>query len=251
MAGNGFSGKDGDVKIGTTSVSEIKGWSFNPKSNNPRYASNKTAGYKRTVAGVKEGSGTISGVFDPTTMFFTVIDVGTNVTLKLYLDTTYFFSVPAVIDDYKLTVDLDNGEIVGFEGTFSANGAWTNPVSSMSMPEDMLSQVVSPAEFDEAKLRRQAAAVAKDVKRDVTLDPQVVATINEAVAKAFQNAAALRELADAGLIFKNKDAPAPTIASLATDAPADGADAQPRRTASMSPDEAKAVLAAKGETAPG
>ncbi len=134
MAGAGFSGKDGTVKIASTDVAEIRNWKFNPKSNNPRYASNKTSGYKRTVAGVKEGSGSMSGAWDHSIDFLAVVDVGTAVTLKLYTDATHFFSVPSVIDDCSINVDVDNGEIVSWDSNFSTNGAWTNPASPMMAP---------------------------------------------------------------------------------------------------------------------
>lgn len=135
MAGAGFSGKDGTVKIASTDVAEIRNWKFNPKSNNPKYASNKTSGYKRTVAGVKEGSGSMSGAWDHSIDFLAVVDVGTSVTLKLYTDGTHFFSVPSVIDDCSINVDVDNGEIVSWDSNFSANGAWANPASPMFAPE--------------------------------------------------------------------------------------------------------------------
>lgn len=135
MPGVGFSGKDGTVKIGSTDVAEIRNWKFNPKSNNPKYASNKTSGYKRTVAGVKEGSGSMSGAWDHAIDFLSVVDVGTSATLKLYTDATHFFSVPSVIDDCSINVDVDNGEIVSWDSNFSTNGAWTNPASPMTAPE--------------------------------------------------------------------------------------------------------------------
>lgn len=134
MPGAGFSGKDGTVKIGSTDICEVRNWKFNPKSNNPKYASNKTSGYKRTVAGVKEATGSISGAWDNANDFLAVVDVGTDVTLKLYTNTTKFFSVPAVIDDVSVNVDIDNGEIVGWDANFSSNGAWTNPVLPMMAP---------------------------------------------------------------------------------------------------------------------
>lgn len=137
----GISGKDGDVKIGTTSINEIKKWSFNPKVNTQRYASNKTGGYKCTIPGTKEATGTLSGVYTTSDSHINVIDVGTMVTLKLYINATLFFSVPAVITDYKLDVDLDNGEIVGWEGSFESDGPWTNPTEALTMAQGGLKKV--------------------------------------------------------------------------------------------------------------
>lgn len=146
MPGLGISGKDGDVKIGATSICEIRKWSFNPKSNNPSYASNKTSGYKRRVPGVKDGSGTLEGAWDPATPAVSVIDVGTEVTLLLYINATQNYSVPSVIDSFKLDVDVDEGEIVSWTADFSTNGAWTNPSAAITAPSG--AQVPGEADDD-------------------------------------------------------------------------------------------------------
>jgi hypothetical protein len=201
MAGVGFSGKDGDVKIGSTAICEIKGWSFNPKATNPRYASNKTAGYKRTVAGVKEGSGTMSGVYDLTTPHHGVIDIGTDVTLKLYLNAAYFYSVPAVIDDYKINVDLDTGEFVSWEATFSTNGAWTNPVAPMMAPQDLpltKGNVENITPFDVAKVGIVGTYNADILRQDGLLNGSQPNDIKAAARAAALEA--LKELIDLGIL---------------------------------------------------
>lgn len=144
MAGAGISGKDGDVKIGTTSICEIRKWSFNPKSNNPAYASNKTGGYKKRVAGVKDGTGSMEGAWDPATPATAVINPGTSATLKLYINATQFYSVPSIIDSFKLDVDVDSGEIVGWSADFGSDGAWTDPTTSMTLPEGIAPEGASP-----------------------------------------------------------------------------------------------------------
>lgn len=161
MPGQGYSGKDGTVKIGSTDVAEIRNWKFNPKSNNPKYASNKTSGYKRTVAGVKEGSGSMSGAWDHAIDFLSVVDVGTSADLKLYTDTTHFFLVPSVIDDCSINVDVDNGEIVSWDSNFSANGAWTNPAAPMTAPAGF---GIRPqgAGRDDAKAEEKQSPFSKD-----------------------------------------------------------------------------------------
>lgn len=123
----GQSGKDGKVLAGATQLAEITKWTFNPKSNNPAWASSDSAGYKKRVAGVKDGGGSIEGKFDSSSKFYTLVAEGDEVTLKLYLDATRYYSVPAIIDDYSLTVDMDTGDVVGWSANFSTNGAWTEP----------------------------------------------------------------------------------------------------------------------------
>jgi hypothetical protein len=128
--------------VGGTQVSETKKWAFNPKANNPTYASNKTAGYKRCVPGIKSGSGTVNIVWDPTILLLTNTDAGATPTFSLYLTAAAFYSVPSVVDGLSYNVDLDSGDFVTVDLTFTANGAWTNPGLGMALPEDF--RVLNP-----------------------------------------------------------------------------------------------------------
>lgn len=137
MATAAISGKNGDVSISSTSISEVTQWTFTETSNNPAFASNKTAGFKQRVAGVKDGSGTIEGKWDPGDPATAVIEVGTLVTLTLEIDATQFYTVPSIIDSFSMTVNLDDGDVVGWTAEFSINGAWTLPIdaSPLTLPE--------------------------------------------------------------------------------------------------------------------
>lgn len=123
----GESGKLGKVLIGASPIAEVTGWSFKPSSNNSAWGSSDSNGFKKRVAGVKDGSGSIEGKYDVGSPFFGSLDVGSNVTLLLYVNGTDFYTVPSIIDSYDLTVDINDGEVTGFSADFSTNGEWTNP----------------------------------------------------------------------------------------------------------------------------
>lgn len=135
-AGNGISGKDGDVIVDGIAVWEAKKWSFTPKSNNPSYASNKTAGYKRRVAGIKDGTGNIEGVWNPGQPVYGTgsgqISEGKEINPYLYINDNQYFDVPALADDFAIDVDMDNGDIVAWTSAFGSNGAWTNNTTEES-----------------------------------------------------------------------------------------------------------------------
>ena len=120
-----FSGKDGKVNDGTSDIADITRWTFTKTSNNPAYASSSSAGFRKRVAGVKDGSGAIEGKYQNDTA--PILDEGEEVTVKLYVDTTHFYSVPVIIDSFQLETDIDRGEVVGWSADFSTNGAWTEP----------------------------------------------------------------------------------------------------------------------------
>jgi hypothetical protein len=127
--GNGISGIHGDVLLGTTPISEIKKWSWNPKCIIKDYASNKTQGARKRVPGSKDGSGSIDGVWDPWNPICNLIDVGSIVTLTLQHTTGQTWTVPAIIENMKYDVDLDSGDIEGWSADYSICGMWTNPTS--------------------------------------------------------------------------------------------------------------------------
>lgn len=129
MAGNGISGKGGDVLLGTgpspQQVAEVTKWSFNPKSTNPAYRSNRTAGYTTRVQGYKDGSGSIDTKWDPGNPLTAVLDVGAIVTLNLQTIGTQRMVVPAIVDGLKLDVNLESAEIIGCTVDFSTTGSWS------------------------------------------------------------------------------------------------------------------------------
>jgi hypothetical protein len=131
MPGNAISGQDGDVVISGQALYELKKWSASFKSANQAYGSNATAGYKKRVAGIKDCSGSCDGVWDPGNPIYGTGGVAGQVRegmapqVYLYIDAAQYWNVPCMVDDFKIDVDLDNGDIVGWAFNFSGNGQWT------------------------------------------------------------------------------------------------------------------------------
>lgn len=132
-----ISGKNGSVETtsgsggGDGAQAEITGWTFNTTSNNPSWASSTNPGYKKRVAGVKDATGTINGKYNAANAIFDTLAPGVTATLTLKLDSGNYYTVPAIIDDFNLEVDMDNGDVVGWTANFSSNGAWANPGDSL------------------------------------------------------------------------------------------------------------------------
>jgi hypothetical protein len=120
-------GDDGKVMIGGVELAEITAWSFETTARSVAYASSATAGYRKRLTGAKEGRGAIAFKLNLTDPLTNYLNEGSQVTLLLYIDSTRFYSVPAVIDSLEMTVDIDRGELIGGKAEFSTNGAWTKP----------------------------------------------------------------------------------------------------------------------------
>ncbi|HEV2970691.1 MAG TPA: hypothetical protein VGY55_12040 [Pirellulales bacterium] len=121
-----ISGKNGFVKVGAVTVAEVTKWSFTKQANSSRYASSGTGGFKRSIPGVKSGSGDVEFKFDLAAA--SPLVEGAAVTLLLYLDATHFYSVPAIVTRVEVEVDIDSGDVIGGAAHFDSDGAWTEPV---------------------------------------------------------------------------------------------------------------------------
>lgn len=119
------SGSAGKVLISSTSVGEITKWTFNKNAVVTQFGSSEAAGFKKAIAGTKFGSGTIEGKWDGA--LTAPIKEGTAATLLLHTNATELFTVPAIMSNFTLTVDIDNGTPNSFTATFETNGAWTEP----------------------------------------------------------------------------------------------------------------------------
>lgn len=120
-----FSGKDGKIKIASTTIADITGWQWTTSSNNSAFASSSSGGFKKRVGGVKDSSGSASYVLDPAASLQGNFVEGDAVTLLLYEDATHFHSVPVRIGTIVREVDINDGKEVGGTFTFETNGAWT------------------------------------------------------------------------------------------------------------------------------
>lgn len=125
MSSQPISGKNGQVLIGSSAVAEVTKWIFNKETVSSRYASSSTGGFKRSLSGVRSGSGTIQFKFDLSAG--SPIVEGSAVTLLLYLDSSHFYSVPALIKTFKVEVNIDTGDVIGGVADFDTDGAWTEP----------------------------------------------------------------------------------------------------------------------------
>ena len=125
------SGKDGKVMIGSTTLASITHWKLRTFAQNPAHASSATGGVKTRNPGVKDASGEISFLLDFTDPITDQLEEGALVTLKLYLDATKFYSVPAIIDAIEFSdVDMDDGRTIGGTAKFSGTGPVVKPVYS-------------------------------------------------------------------------------------------------------------------------
>jgi len=122
-----ISGKDGQIKIGTTKLADITSWSLVTTAKNQSYASSATAGWKTRREGIRDATGTIRFKVDMADPITDDFDEGSGVTLLLHLDGTRFYSVPAIINSLSFEVDIDDGDVISGVAEFGAIAAVVKP----------------------------------------------------------------------------------------------------------------------------
>ncbi len=123
----GYSGKDGYVELAGVKAAQITKWDLTCSAKNPEWSSSDTPGQMARVLGVKDAKGTIEFKVDDTSPFYSAAQAGAALTLKLYLTAGKYFTVPAILDDEKYSVDINSGETVSGTASFSQTAAVTYP----------------------------------------------------------------------------------------------------------------------------
>lgn len=122
--GTPISGKGGKILVGATPVAEVEEWELDEEANKSQWVSSDTGGFQRTLTGALKWNGSLNSKFDMAAS--SVLVVGAAVALKLYLDSTHFYSGNAAIVTRKTKVDL-KGEVIGGSFTFDGDGALSQP----------------------------------------------------------------------------------------------------------------------------
>ena len=123
-AGNVFSGKDMTFKTGATPTVEVHTgrWEVTITGNGGKYASNSTAGWRKTVKGTKEWSGTVRIMLhDGESMPFIVDD---EVAAQFHVDSDdYISGTIMILEVGPITVDADSGDPIAIDYKFNGQGA--------------------------------------------------------------------------------------------------------------------------------
>ena len=121
-----LSGKSGKIQIGASTVQDCQSWQWSRSVVELAYASCSTSGYKKRLAGVKDHSGSLKGLFDTSAPPEDYFSEGDLVTLNLFIDAVSYYIVPAMITKLDVEVDNNEGDLVPWSADFGGNGAWSS-----------------------------------------------------------------------------------------------------------------------------
>jgi len=122
-AGNVFSGKDMTFKSGATPTVEphTGKWEITITGNVGKFASNSTGGWRKSVKGPKEWSGTVTVMLhDGEAMPFVVDD---EIACQFHVDATNYISGTILVTEVgAITVDADSGDPIAIDYKFDGQG---------------------------------------------------------------------------------------------------------------------------------
>jgi len=133
-AGDPISGKDGTIKLGETPVAifQISNWKVNPKANISKRATNSSAGWKRSIAGSKEWSGSWEQLIDDSNE--PPVKEGDSIDAQFHIDGSdgQYYSGTVVVESVDTEVDIDDGTEIGYTINFEGDGALTRTGSMLT-----------------------------------------------------------------------------------------------------------------------
>lgn len=125
-------GSDGIAVVGSTRVSRLTNWSFNPTATSSKWGDSDSAGFENTKTARKAGTGSLAGKMEETQKVHQDLFMpGDTVKLLLWENTTeYWYIGRAHIDGYSVTFDQDTKEVVEWTADFSSDGQYYRPGES-------------------------------------------------------------------------------------------------------------------------
>jgi hypothetical protein len=122
-----LTGKHGAVLANDIALAEITLWTFKTTRKHVAYCSSATAGFRRRLPSVREGSGRFHFVLNTAQPASAGLHDNAAVTLTLAIDRDHQYVVPAVIDVVQIETDINGGGPVTGWAEFSTTGPWSEP----------------------------------------------------------------------------------------------------------------------------
>lgn len=128
-------GRYGQILVGTTLLARVTQWAVNPKmATTSEWGDSDSGGYTNRAPGRIDCTFTCEGKFETGAASTTLFAPGDIVLAQLWVATAGAYGVSlywhfprALCTDYKLTVNIDSEEVVGWTAEFGADGSFQRP----------------------------------------------------------------------------------------------------------------------------
>jgi len=127
---NTLTGRNGKLSVDLNTVARLTQWAVNPTlATSNEWGDSDSAGFTNRSAGRKDCTFTCEGKYDTTDEVFDLFQPEDIVAAILYMNeaTLPWTFARALCSDFNLTVNVDSEEVIGWTGSFGADGSFTKP----------------------------------------------------------------------------------------------------------------------------
>jgi hypothetical protein len=126
-------GRGGRHVVESTSVARLKMWSVNPKlATHSEWGDSDSAGFTNRAEGRHDATFDTNGVYDTGAEQFDLFQEGDILISVLWMNiTTLYWDFPrSLCMDFKLSVNVETEEVIGWESSWGADGVYYRPGES-------------------------------------------------------------------------------------------------------------------------
>lgn len=127
---NTKTGRNGKFVIDTDLVARTTQWEVSASlANVSEWGDSDSEGYTNRAAGRKDATFSSEGKYDTTDEAYDLFFIGDTANSVLWMDaSTLYWDFPiALCTEFGMMVDIDTEEVIGWSGSFGADGAFTFP----------------------------------------------------------------------------------------------------------------------------
>ena len=127
-----LTGRLGQLTVNGTRVARTTQWSVSPTlAHKSEWGDSDSGGYTNRAPGRFDSKFSCEGKFDVDVPQFDLFAPGDFAAVVLFMNTTLYWSFPrAMCEDFKLSVNIDTEEVIGWSSDWGPDGAFYFPGQS-------------------------------------------------------------------------------------------------------------------------
>jgi hypothetical protein len=127
---NTLTGVHGAFMVGTGYIIRSTKWDVSPSVSASEWGDSESGGHTNRAAGRKDNKFSSEGKYDTTSEVFDLFYPADIAAAKLYMSTTlamFWYFPRALCQDFKMTVDMDKDEVIGWTSSWGEDGRSYRP----------------------------------------------------------------------------------------------------------------------------
>ena len=121
-------GTVGEVVLDTTAIANMTQWTVTDTQNVSEWGDSDSEGYTNRKGARKDGTGSVEGKLNTAAAIYEVVNADAEPEQTCWITETLYYNFPCVIfTNFKLTVNTDSKEVLGWSVDFGAAGKFYRP----------------------------------------------------------------------------------------------------------------------------